>query len=86
MSKHFHLTLASLDVGQLLDGLRSRETSWRNTAAFLRDDYFPDDAFFTEDCSEPEEAEAIADYFAGIITSIEQQLAEQGGWSALVPK
>ena len=45
MSKHFHLTLASLDVGQLLDGLRSRQTSWRNTATFLREDYyFPDDA------------------------------------------
>ncbi len=76
MSKHFHLTLASLDVGQLLDGLRSRETSWRNTAAFLRDDYFSDEAFVAEDCIVPEEAEAIADYFARIITPIEQQVAE----------
>jgi hypothetical protein len=86
MSKEFHLTLASLDVGQLLDGLRSRETSWRNTAIFLREDYFPDEAFVAEDCSEPEEAEAIADHFTRIISSIEKQITEQGGWSASLPK
>ena len=85
MSKHFNLMLASLDVGQLLDGLRSRETSWRNTATFLREDYFPDDSFVAEDCSGSEEAEAIADHFSRIISSIEQQVAEQGGWRSRAP-
>jgi hypothetical protein len=32
MGKQITLTLDSLDVGQLLDGLRAREESWRKTA------------------------------------------------------
>ena len=52
MGKQLLLTLDSLDVGQILDGLRSRQESWANTAIFLRDDYFPGEAFICEECSD----------------------------------
>jgi hypothetical protein len=79
MGKQVLLTLDSLDVGQILDGLRSRQESWANTAMFLRDDYFPDGAFVCEECSEPDEAQRIADYYQRIIASIEQQIDAQLG-------
>ncbi len=80
MQKTFQIALASLDLGQILDGLRGREESWRNTTIFLRDDYFPDDAFICEECSDWEEAEKIANHFKRIIADIERQIEEQGGW------
>lgn len=80
MTKTFHIALESLDLGQLLDGLRAREESWRNTAIYLRDGYFPDDAFVCEECSDAEEAERIAAHYKRIVTGIEQQIEAQGGW------
>jgi hypothetical protein len=74
MGKQVLLTLDSLDVGQILDGLRSRQASWANTAVFLRDGYFPDEAFLCEECSDPDEAQRIADYYQRVILRIEQQL------------
>jgi hypothetical protein len=80
MGKDFQIRIDSLDLGQVLDGLRARQESWRNTAIFLRADYFPDDAFVCEDCSDPDEAERIASHYQRIITDIEQQIDQQGGW------
>ena len=80
MGRAFQIEIESIDLGQILDGLRSRQESWRNTAIFLRDGFFPDDAFLCEDCSDPDEAEKIADYYERIIRSIEQQIDQQGGW------
>ena len=80
MGKEFQIEIDSLDLGQILDGLRAREESWRNTAIFLRDDYFPDDAFACEDCNDPDEAERIARHYQRIISSIERQIDQQGGW------
>jgi hypothetical protein len=80
MGKEFQIKIDSLDLGQILDGLRSRQESWRNTAIFLRDDYFPDDSFVCEECSDPHEAERIANHYARIVRSIEQQIDQQGGW------
>jgi hypothetical protein len=80
MSKTFQITLESLDLGQILDGLRARQESWRNTAIFLRDDYFPDDAFVCEECNDAEEAKWIANYYKRIISEIERQIEKQGGW------
>jgi hypothetical protein len=77
MGKQVVLTLDSLDVGQILDGLRSRQESWANTAIFLRDDYFPNEAFVCEECSDPNEAQRIADYYQCIIVSIERQVDAQ---------
>jgi hypothetical protein len=64
MGKEIHLKLDSLDVGQILDGLRCRQESWANTAIYLRDGYFPDDAFVCEEFSDPAEAQSIADLFS----------------------
>jgi hypothetical protein len=80
MGKEFQINIDSLEVGQILDGLRSRQKSWKNTAIFLRDDFFPDEAFVSEDCSDPNEAKKIADDYRRIISNIEQQVDEQGGW------
>jgi hypothetical protein len=80
MGKQLQLTLDSLEVGQILDGLRSRRESWANTAIFLRDGYFPDDSFVCEDCSDLDEAQKIADAYQRIISRIEQQVDAQGGW------
>lgn len=77
MGKKVLLTLDSLDVGQILDGLRSRKESWANTAIFLRGDYFPDEVFLCEECSDPDEAQRIANCYQRIILGIEQQIAAQ---------
>ena len=79
MGKQLLLTLDSLDVGQIVDGLRSRQESWANTAIFLCDDYFPVEAFICEECSDPHEAQRIADYYQRIIMRIEQQIDAQVG-------
>ena len=80
MGKQFHLTLDSLDVGQILDGLQSRQESWANTAIYLRDGYFPDDAFVCEECSHADEAQKIANHYQRIIDAVERQVAAQGSW------
>jgi hypothetical protein len=80
MGKEFQIKIDGLDLGQVLDGLRARQKSWKNTAIFLRDDYFPGDAFVCEQCSDPDEAERIAIHYERIIRRIEQQIDRQGGW------
>ena len=80
MGKQLEIKIDSLDFGQILDGLRSRQESWTHTAIYLRDNFFPDDAFVCEECDDPDEAEKIADHYQRIIRSIEQQIGQQGGW------
>ena len=80
MGKQFQITLDGFDLGQALDGLRIRQESWANTAIFLRDGYISDDAFAAEECSDPDEAEKIADYYDRIVRTIEAQVHAQGGW------
>jgi hypothetical protein len=80
MGKEFHIRLDGFDLGQILDGLRCRQESWANTAIYLRDDYFPDDSFACEECSNADEAQNIADHYQRIINAIERQVDEQGGW------
>ena len=79
MGKEFQIKIDDLDLGQILDGLRSRQESWKNTAIYLRDGFFPDDAFVCEACSDPDEAERIASHYERIIRSIEQQIDQQRG-------
>jgi hypothetical protein len=79
MGRQVLLNLDSVDVGQILDGLRSRQESWANTAIFLRDGYFPNNAFVCEECSNPHEAQRIADYYQRIIESVERQTDAQVG-------
>lgn len=80
MGKPLTITLDSLDVGQLVDGLRSRAESWRKTAEYMESGYTNDDAFVCEICTDSDEAEQIAKHFEKIVASIERQVDEQGGW------
>ena len=80
MGKQLTLTLDSLDVGQLLDGLRSRAESWRNTVEYMESGYSHDDAFVCEKCTDSSEAEQIAKHYEKIVASIEHQVEAQGGW------
>ncbi len=80
MGKKFTIELDSVDVGQLLDGLESRAESWRKTADFMESGYSGDDSFICEECTDAVEATHVAKHFAAIAASIEQQVAQQGGW------
>ncbi len=68
------LRLDSNDIGQILDGLRCRADSWRETAAYLETGHASRDDFIAEECSDPDEARSIADHYERIIRSIESQL------------
>ena len=63
VGKQLKIKIDSLDLSQILDGLRLRQESWKNTALFLRDGFFPDEAFVCEECSDADEAERIADHY-----------------------
>jgi hypothetical protein len=39
-----------------------------------------DDSFIYEECSDPHEARRIAQHYEIIITNVETQVTEQGGW------
>ncbi len=80
MGKQMRISLDSLDVGQLLDGLRGRADSWQKTAEFLESGYVADDSFICEECSDANEATQIAEHYRSLVLSIEQQVDEQGGW------
>jgi len=76
MGKNYTFTLNANDVGQLLDGLAIRAESWEKTAGYLRDGSMPEgEIFIIEDCSEPAEADAIAEHYRSIIKKIRNQLA-----------
>jgi hypothetical protein len=77
--KRFTVTLDSFDIGQLLDGLRIRADSWRKTAEFIESGY-ADDTFVCEECNNADEASRIVQHYEGVITEIERQIDEQGGW------
>lgn len=74
MGEDYTFTLNENDVGQLLDGLAIRAESWEKTADYLRDGSMPDGGIFIiEDCSEPTEADAIAEHHRSIIIKIKRQ-------------
>ena len=81
MKRDFVLKLNSVHVGQMLDGLRIRAESWRNTEIYMRNGYHPDESFVCEECTSEYEAEQVAELYESIISTIERQVAEQGGWS-----
>jgi hypothetical protein len=62
------------DIGQILDGLRCRAESWRDTAVYLESGEAPRDDFIVEECSDAEEAKGIAEHYERIIRAIESQL------------
>ena len=77
MGKILTICLDSDDVGQLLDGLRCRAEAWHGTAEYMETGYSARDDFVVEECSDAEEARAIAAHYDRIISSIEAQVAAQ---------
>jgi hypothetical protein len=80
MSKKFKIQLDSIDLGQLLDGLRIRAESWRNTEQYLATGRATSGPNVCEECSKTEEAMKIAEHYERLIDTIEQQIKTQGGW------
>lgn len=72
------LSLKSEDVFQVLDALESRAQAWEATYRYLSGDSQEEDAFtIIEECSNAEEAEAIAQHFRDIIDVINKQIPEK---------
>ena len=63
------------DLGQIIDGLCVRRDTWRSTQQYLGSGHI-DIEQGIEECSNPEEAQSIADYYDEIIEKIQQQLKE----------
>lgn len=78
---YFTILLSSQDLGQLVDGLRTRAEAWTKTAEYLETGHTADDSFVCEECSDPNEAKSIAAHYQSITGQIEQQVQKQGGWS-----
>ncbi len=78
MATTYRIELNELDLGQTLDGLEMRAESWERTADYLRTEKMPDGEFFiVEECSKPEEADAIAEHYRSIVRKIQSQMEAQ---------
>lgn len=81
MGKTYTIRLEANDLGQLLEGLQSRAESWRNTAEYLESGYNSREDFIIEECTDTEEARAIANHYDRLIATIEIQMNAQGDLS-----
>ncbi len=72
MISSYQITLDAADLFQVLDALDSRAASYEFTARYLRGD--EGDMQLIEECSDSEEAEAIARHFRDIQQSILNQM------------
>lgn len=81
MGTTYTIRFEANDLGQLLEGLRSRAEAWHDTAEYLESGYSPRDDFIIEECSDSEEASAISGHYDRIIASIEEQMNAQGATS-----
>lgn len=70
------LTLSCIDILQILDGLEYRRIVWQATVERLMLDY-TELSDCVEDCSDPIEAQAIADYYQYLIDTIKKQREAQ---------
>lgn len=77
MKQTYLLRLERNDLGQILDGLRSREESWRNTADYFASGFNANDSFVIEECNGEHEAREIAQFYGRIIRNLERQFEEQ---------
>jgi hypothetical protein len=73
MKDFVKLTLSRMDIGQILDGLHERMNAWKGTYEYLKKGH-ADLCDVIEECSDADEAKAIADQYAKIIKAIEKQL------------
>jgi len=76
MEKFVTLRLPEIDVGQIIDGLTQRMIVWKTTEEYLVKGY-SDFGDFIEECSNPEEARFIAEYYEKVIDLINKQLENQ---------
>ncbi|MGB2808048.1 MAG: hypothetical protein WBC22_09915 [Sedimentisphaerales bacterium] len=81
MEKFVTLRLPRNDVGQIIDGLTERVKIWRTTEEYLETGY-SHLGDFVEECSKPEEARFIAQYYEKIIDLIQNQLENQNAVNA----
>ena len=81
MEKFVTLRLPQNDVGQIIDGLTERVIIWRTTEEYLETGY-SHLGDFVKECSEPEEARFIAQYYEKIIDLIQNQLKNQNAVNA----
>lgn len=72
MNETVNLTLPALDVAQVLDALNIRMEKWAYTADYLRTGRISE-SYTIEECSDADEAQQLADHYASIIQSIEEQ-------------
>jgi len=68
------LSLPRNYVGQILDGLEVLIEQWEATAAYHRSGEIADSVF--RECSDAEEAEWIAEFYASIVLEIRGQMEE----------
>ncbi len=71
------ITLSSIDIGHILDGLRCRAEAWKNTLDYLESEtttFEPDGLI--EECNDAGEAQQIADHYNSIIETIEKQIGK----------
>ncbi|TKJ37737.1 MAG: hypothetical protein CEE38_06600 [Planctomycetes bacterium B3_Pla] len=78
MNETINLSLPALDVGQIVDGLQIRIEKWAYTADYLRTGRITK-PYPIEECSDADEAQRLADYYANIIRSIEEQAGLANG-------
>jgi len=74
MDKKVVLSLSRLAVGQILDALRQRLETWEYTEEYLNTGYVHE-PYCIEECSSPDEARRIADYYHQVIQSVETQVS-----------
>jgi hypothetical protein len=78
MSQNYHIQLSGNDLGQLLDGLEIRAESWENTANYLHNEKnLTDEFILIEECSQPEEADNIANHYRSIVATVRKQMLAQ---------
>lgn len=78
MTITYRLELNENDLGQLMDGLEQRAESWERTADCLRTGALPDgELFLIEECSDPQEAAAIAAHYRSILRTLQTQREAQ---------
>jgi hypothetical protein len=75
MGNTFRIELNDLDLGHLLEGLRTRSESWERTAEYLRTETMSEGEFFVvEECSKPEEVDNIPEHHCSITQTFESQM------------
>ena len=79
MGKTYTIRLEANDLGQLLEDLQRSAESWHNTAKYFGSGKNPREDLIIEECSDVQEARALADHYDRIIATIERQMKAQGG-------